>query len=466
MAGRARRRRGRVLVPVALLAVLLGGGYVAADVADVVPGVLTTRPERRPDPPFPQAEVPAAEAPDAVTGPDETAAQPAADDLDAITAHLLGHAAVGSAGVLVTDVLTGEDLHAVAADETHVPASTTKLLTAVAAVAAAGADHRFETRVVDDGDRVVLVGGGDLALAEGVGDPDAVVGHAGLADLAAATAASLTERGVTSVTVGLDVGYYVGPDMPPRWDDEDLAIGDAMHMAPLAIDIGRQEGRRERVADPAGEAAAAFVDALVAEGVTVEGEVADVTVSPDAVEIASVASAPLGDLAAYMLRHSENILAEGIGRLVAHATEQEPSFTGAGLAIAEVLDGLGVDVAGLELHDTSGLSSTNRISPRTLVASLLAVAERPELGAVARGLPVAGLEGTLSDRLREPPAAGLVAAKTGTLRATATLAGYATTDDGRLVAFAVMVGDVPTGAIAGARGAIDTWTAALAACGC
>src|SRR5690606_33428415 len=120
--------------------------------------------------------------------------------------------------------------------------------------------------------------------------------------------------------------------MPPRWDDEDLAIGDAVHMAPLAIDIGRQEGRRERVADPAGEAVAAFVDALVAEGVTVEGEVADVTVSPDAVEIASVASAPLGDLAAYMLRHSENILAAGIGRPVAPPTEQEPGVTWAGVA--------------------------------------------------------------------------------------------------------------------------------------
>src|SRR5690606_41325009 len=132
----------------------------------------------------------------------------------------------------------------------------------------------------------------------------------------------------------------------------------------------------------------------------------------------------------------------------------------------EAVPGLGRAVAGPELHVTAGPAPTNRISPLTLVASLLAVAGRPALGAVARGLPVAGLEGPLSDRLREPPAAGLVAAKTGTLRATATLAGYATTDDGRLVAFAVMVGDVPTGAIAGARGAIDTWTDALAACGC
>lgn len=446
--------------------VLLGGGYVAADIADLVPGVLTARPEAEPDPPFPQVDLPEAATADMVAGPQEQAAQPVADELADITADLLADGAVGAAGVLVTDVLTGEDLDGEAAAAGHVPASTTKLLTATAAVAAAGADHRFQTRVVEDDGRLVLVGGGDLALAEGAGDPDAVIGHAGLGDLAASTAAALAERGVTSVAVGLDVGYYTGPDMPPRWDDIDLSVGDAMHMAPLAIDIGRQDGRLARVTDPAAAAAEAFVAALVEEGITVEGQVADVTAAADAPEVAAVSSAPLGDLVAYMLRHSENILAEGIGRLVAHETGAEPSFTGAGIAIAQVLADLGVDVEDLSLHDTSGLSSTNRISPRTLVDALLEVSARPELGAVARGLPVAGLEGTLIDRMEEPPAAGLVVAKTGTLRAAATLAGYVTTADGRLLAFAVMVNDVPSGQLSGARDAIDEWATALAVCGC
>lgn len=466
MARNGRRRRSRAALPVALLVVALGGGYVAGDVYDVVPGVLTLQPERPPDPPFPSMQVPEA-APIEVVGDLADAAGPAAEALASLRRTLLADPAVGSAGLLVTDVLTGEDLDAADAGSGHVPASTTKLLTATAAVAAAGADYRFTTSVVASGEgQIVLVGGGDLTLSAGVGDPGATVGRAGLADLAEATAQALSAAGTTRVRVGLDLSYYTGQDMAPRWDDIDLAAGDAMHMAPLAIDIGRLDGVRARTTDPAGDAATAFVEALTAAGVTVEGDVTSVTAPEGAAELAAVQSAPLGDLVAYTLQHSENILAEGLGRLVAHEADQEPSFAGAGLAVGAVLGDLGIDVGGLSLADTSGLSSTNRIAPRTLVDSLLTIAERPELGSVARGLPVAGLEGTLSTRLEDPPAAGLVAAKTGTLRAVASLSGFVTTADGKLLAFAVLVGDVPEGGIAAARDAIDDWIAAIASCGC
>ena len=59
-----------------------------------------------------------------------------------------------------------------------------------------------------------------------------------------------------------------------------------------------------------------------------------------------------------------------------------------------------------------------------------------------------------------------VAAGNAPLRTSATLAGYVTTADGRLLAFAVMVNDVPSGQLSGARDAIDEWATALAVCGC
>jgi len=455
-----------VVVPVALLVVLLGGGYVAGDIYDVVPGALTVRPERAADPPFPQLQVPEPAPLDVVAGPAD-AVQPTAAALASLRQELLASPVVGTAGVLVTDVLTGADLDAADAEAAHVPASTTKLLTAAAVVASAGAEHRFTTSVVSGEDgQIILVGGGDLTLAAGAGDPEAIIGHAGLGDLAQATADALSAAGTTRVSVGLDLSYYAGPDMAPRWDDIDLAVGDAMHMAPLAIDIGRVEGARPRTIDPASEAAAAFVDALVAAGITVDGDVVDASAPEGALELAAVTSAPLRDLVAYMLQHSENILSEGLGRLVAHERGEEPSFEGAGVAVGGALADIGVDVEGLALADSTGLSSTNLISPRTLVGTLLEVASRPELGSVARGLPVGGLEGTLSTRLDEAPAAGMVAAKTGTLRTVASLSGYVTTADGRLLAFAVLVGNVPTGDIAGARDAIDTWVTGIATCGC
>jgi serine-type D-Ala-D-Ala carboxypeptidase/endopeptidase (penicillin-binding protein 4) len=463
-----RRRRGRVWIPVVLVVVLLVGGYGAADAADVVPGVLTVRPVPAANPPYPSADAVELGVPDGVPGPDEAAALPEPDGVQALVGDLLGDPAIaGSTGVMVVDVLTGDPLGAANADVPHAPASTAKLLTATAAIATAGPDAVFTTRVMQsEPGVVVLVGGGDLTLAPGAGDPDAVIGRGGIGDLAEQTALALAESGETSVSVQLDTSYYAGPELAARWDEIDLSVGDAMFMAPLAIDIGRLEGQRARAVDPAGAVAAEFVESLAEAGIAVEGAVTDGVAAPDATELASVSSAPLEDLVAYALQASENILTEGLGRLVAHEQGEEPSFAGAGAAVRDALADLGVDVAGLELIDTSGLSGTSRVAPQTLISTLLTIAEHPRLGSVARGLPVAGLEGTLSDRLREPPAAGLVAAKTGTLRTVVALSGYATTADGRLLAFAVMAGDLPLGGTGPARSAVDTFAQSLATCGC
>ncbi|MFV0253445.1 MAG: D-alanyl-D-alanine carboxypeptidase/D-alanyl-D-alanine-endopeptidase [Beutenbergiaceae bacterium] len=452
-------------LPLVLLAGLLGG-YVGADIADAVPGVLTTRPEPIPDPPYPQQSNPAAPVV-AVAGPDAGAAIPEPAQIESLVATLLADPLIGpGAGVLVSDVLTGTELGAANADVAQTPASNTKLLTAAAAIATAGPDYRFRTTVVNGGDgQIVLVGGGDLALAAGAGDPGAIVGHAGVADLAAATAAALQASGTTSVTLGLDTSYYAGPALAPRWDGPDLANGDAMAMTPLAIDVGRREGTRSRDTDAGGTTAAVFVQALTTAGITVTGQVQSVQAATDATELAAVESARLEDLAADMLQRSENILAEGIGRLVAHQLGMEPSFEGAGTAVGAALADLGVDVGGLFLADCAGLSSTNQISARTLVQTLLQIAARPSLASVARGLPVAGLEGTLKDRF-DGVGAGLVNAKTGTLYTVTALSGYVRTADGRLLAFAVMADNVPRGSTTGARSAVDGFAQGLAACGC
>jgi D-alanyl-D-alanine carboxypeptidase/D-alanyl-D-alanine-endopeptidase (penicillin-binding protein 4) len=82
-------------------------------------------------------------------------------------------------------------------------------------------------------------------------------------------------------------------------------------------------------------------------------------------------------------------------------------------------------MAGVRIADGSGLSSLNRLTVAALVAILEAAwtdptVRRPFLAA----LPVAGLSGTLSDRMRRPPARGNVAAKTGTTREASGLSGF------------------------------------------
>lgn len=184
--------------------------------------------------------------------------------------------------------------------------------------------------------------------------------------------------------------------------------------------------------------------------------------------LGEVTSAPLADLVAYTLQVSDNPLSEVLGRMTAHAIEGETSFSGSGAAVLEVLEGLGVDVEGVSLVDTSGLSSQSRVNARVLTEAvqLAASPEHPHLADAIRGMPVGALEGTLRDRLGGTAAAGALAAKTGTLPQVVSLTGMVHTADGRVLAFTVLTGDFERGAAYLARLTVDDWASRIADCGC
>jgi D-alanyl-D-alanine carboxypeptidase/D-alanyl-D-alanine-endopeptidase (penicillin-binding protein 4) len=129
---------------------------------------------------------------------------------------------------------------------------------------------------------------------------------------------------------------------------------------------------------------------------------------------------------------------------------------------------LGVD-DGVRVDDGSGLSTRNRITPLALarIAALAASGRYPRLRAAITGMPVAGFTGTLAapryTDSRTVAGAGVVRAKTGTLSGVSTLAGVAHDADGRLLAFAFMLGD---GKGPVDRGRLDLLAASVAACGC
>ena len=107
-------------------------------------------------------------------------------------------------------------------------------------------------------------------------------------------------------------------------------------------------------------------------------------------------------------------------------------------AVAEVLKRLGVDDAGWALADGSGLSRTDLVTPRGLVALLAAMDRHPHAAAFRDSLPIAGVDGTLEKRMRGTAAEKRVLAKTGTLQLANALAGYVTTTRGERLAFALV----------------------------
>ncbi|MGH3625089.1 MAG: D-alanyl-D-alanine carboxypeptidase/D-alanyl-D-alanine endopeptidase, partial [Sciscionella sp.] len=192
--------------------------------------------------------------------------------------------------------------------------------------------------------------------------------------------------------------------------------------------------------------------------------------------LGEVHSAPIEDLVANMLEVSDNVLAEAVGREVARATGNEPSFDGATTAVLNTLRRNGLDTTGATMADCSGLSTQDRL-PARLLASILAASTRTgtddvrtaKLRPMLTGLPVAGGTGTLDeshDRFQgsaNSSGRGYVQAKTGTLTGVSTLAGVVLDSDDRVLVFAMMSnGSVP----AEARPALDAIATRLRECGC
>ena len=458
------RGRGAAVLAGALA---LLGVYGAADAADVVPGVLTTEappPEARPypEPALPGDGLVPASVPE--LAPD--APRPTGAGLSDLT-RALGedYRMTGTIGTVVADVATGEVLHARDPDTPLTAASSVKLLTAAAVLDALGPSHELTTRVVRPAPgTVTLVGGGDIMLADGEGDRDAVNGRAGLADLAAATAEVLTADGTTSVRVALDDSLFTGPAYLPDWGGIDLNY--VMPIQPLAVDTGRTDPYY--LPDPALAAARVFAEALTEHGVEVTSDVTRSAAPEGAEVLAEVTSAPLGQVVRHMLKTSDNSLAEVLGRLVALDRGVEPSFEGAAASVRAQLTDLGLDLGATQLADTSGLSVQDRVPAGVLAEVLLASLseEHPALSGVPAALPVAGLDGTLAERLTDTPAAGTLRAKTGTLVESVSLSGSVVTADGRHLVFATLLNDLEVGTALQARLAVDDWAADLAACGC
>lgn len=460
----------------AVLLVAGGVGYVVADVRDVVPGLLTGAPLPEPPPPFPEAPGASPGAPAAAVLPPVGTDAPLPDPavLAATVGPLLDAPALGaSVGTVVVDGLTGQVLLDDDALTPREPASVAKLLTGAAALSRLGPDTTIPTRAVTGiaPDEVVLVGGGDLLLAAGAGDPRAANGRAGLADLADSTAASLLAQGRTTVAVRVDDSLFTGPALAPGVTSADVAAGFVAPTTSIAVDAGRiRPGVYEpRVADLALSAAATFAALLAERGVVVVGEPARAVAPPDAAVLGEVRSAPVADVVAYVLGSSDNDVAEALARLVAVEMGRATAFGDAARAVLDEVAGLGVDVSGATLADGSGLGDGSRL-PAALLGSLLATAaseEHPELRPLLTGLPVAGLSGTLTERFAAEgggAGVGVVRAKTGSLTGVTSLAGTVRDVDGRLLAFAVLADQAP--ATGPAREASDTVAATLATCGC
>ena len=320
-------------------------------------------------------------------------------------------------GVLVLDLRNGGLVYAKHADRSLRPASNEKLVVALAALDRLGPAARIPTRVLGRGSASESVWQGALIL-KGYGDP--TLTRSDLAVLAKRVRLS----GITTVTgkVLADETYFDTRRVAPGWKPS-FYKEECPPLSALVVDKAKVLGRT--VDTPALAAARAFRRALTVAGVRVLRGAGVGAAGDGDTLVSQILSPSTAGLVRQMNRQSDNFVAEMLlKRLGARVLDR--GETAAGISVArEVLRTRGVPLAGVRLADGSGLSSYDRLTARAIAAILVTGWSDPGFRRpFVSSLPLAGVNGTLKDRLRSFPARGFVRAKTGTTNRASTLSGF------------------------------------------
>jgi D-alanyl-D-alanine carboxypeptidase/D-alanyl-D-alanine-endopeptidase (penicillin-binding protein 4) len=214
----------------------------------------------------------------------------------------------------------------------------------------------------------------------------------------------------------------------------------------IVVQGGRTIGASERtfvidVVDAALYTGTLFSELLQEANITFEGQVLKGSVPDTSIVLAENFSPPLTMTIMNTNKISDNLSAELLLKTIGAEVKGVPGTAEKGISvIKKFLNEIGVDSTTYEIVDGSGVSRYNVITPNLIVKLLKAM--NADFGIQAEfktSLPIAGVDGTLQNRMKNSAAESKLRAKTGSLRGVSSLAGYTTTADGELVAFSMIM---------------------------
>lgn len=343
-----------------------------------------------------------------------------------------------ASGAYVVDLDTGERVFARRPKRRRVPASVNKLFTTATALLRFGRAATLSTTILSDapvGTDGVLRG--NLYLRGG-GDPTLTTRR--LEAAAADLAFKLGLWRVTGRVIGDESAFDDRRGPPSSRYAVSSWVGP---LSALSLDRGRTGRRRPYwQADPPRFAAKSFARALKRAGVATKVKRARAgTVPEPATEVFVLRSPSMSTLARMANVPSDNFVAEQLVKAIGSRFGAAGTTAGGAAAVRSTLRPLGVRP---QVADGSGLSRSNRVSPRHVVRLLDAILDTPAAEPFAASLAVAGRSGTLRKRMRRSRARDRCRAKTGTLHAISALAGYCTSAGGSRLAFAILQNGVDT----------------------
>jgi serine-type D-Ala-D-Ala carboxypeptidase/endopeptidase (penicillin-binding protein 4) len=358
------------------------------------------------------------------------------------------HQGGGSAsGLIVVEAESGQVLCGSAMSAQRPLASNMKLFTTSTALAKLGPETRIPTELLGDGHldsagtfhgSLYLKGGGDPTL----GVPAFYDGYlAGLGTNLYALTPQVRAAGIETITGRLyaddtifdrrrgvaDSGYATSPYIGP--------------LSGLAFDSGFSgtSSASGFSADPARLAASKLARALRGGGISVPAQVALGKTPAGAQRIGVIRSPTLTRIVNTTDVYSDNFFAETLIKLLG-ARLGGAGTTAAGAAVVSAF--ARAHGSGVHAVDGSGLTRSNRASPRQVASLLLAMRGEPVGGDFVEDLALAGHEGTVAERMHGTAADGRCRTKTGTLTGVSNLSGYCFNRDGRTMVFSVLMGSV------------------------
>jgi PBP4 family serine-type D-alanyl-D-alanine carboxypeptidase len=181
-----------------------------------------------------------------------------------------------------------------------------------------------------------------------------------------------------------------------------------------------------------------LVQDLTAAGIKIDGKTTIGTAPPAAVPLAEHDSAPMAQYIQLMNKPSDNLQAESLVRIIGALKGTDGSFAAGSIVENGFFGTCGITPDEVIFADGSGVTRLDQVTAHAVVKLLVAMAQKPDFKVYYDSLPIAGVDGTLKNRMIGTQAQGNVHAKTGTVRFCHALSGYVTDKGHHLLAFSII----------------------------
>lgn len=319
-------------------------------------------------------------------------------------------------GMMIYDLTADSTLFSHNARQLMRPASTLKMMVAVAALDCLGSRYRYRTTMETEAKQDSNVLRGDIYFRGGFdpmidnGDLDTFVD-------------SLRSLGIDTITGNIYADVSMKDDDRLGegwcWDDDNPVL------SPLLA------GRKDEFVDR-------FVDRLRRGGVFFNGW-RRTAKTPQSARTLCAIERSIGEVMKRMLKQSDNLYAESMFYQLAAKTGGTATARDGRNMMNRLIRRLGFRPSKFYIADGSGLSLYNYVSPELEVAFLRHAYKEDDIySTLLEHLPIAGVDGTLSTRMRRGHAHGNVRAKTGTVTGVSSLAGFCLAKNGHILCFSII----------------------------